>query len=297
MPDAYPTFVHLTDLHIGNPAVEDDHLYSDTSTTLRRILAEVKMLAPAPRFIVASGDLTNRGDAGSYEQLKSIIAEADLGIPVLYALGNHDKRAGFYSTMLGRTGDLDKPYDHAAVIDGIHIVVLDSSVPFKIGGHFEPGQIEWLTAELDQHPDVPKLIVIHHAPALDTEHPDLEWESLSFVDTERLRAALEGRNVIGVLSGHIHFDRVSNWHGIPVVVGIGQHAATDVLYLHEGLRMLSGASFAVGTVRPSGLTISFIPQPSERRELKVHTFDGMAEIIKRYEAEAAAAAASAIAAE
>lgn len=289
MSDASLTFVHLTDLHIGNPLVEDDHLYSDTATTLRRILAEVKTMVPAPRFVVASGDLTNQGDAGSYEELKAIIAEAELDVPVLYTLGNHDKRTGFYPVMLGRTEGLDKPYDHAQVIDGIHIILIDTSTPFKIGGHFEPGQIEWLIDELDRHPELPKLIVMHHAPALD-QRPELEWESLSIADTDRLRAALEGRNVLGILSGHIHFDRVSNWYGIPVVVGIGQHAATDVLYLHEGLRMVSGASFAVGTVRASGLTISFVPQPSERRELKVYTFAGMAELVKGYEAAAAVAA-------
>lgn len=290
MSDASLTFVHLTDLHIGNPLVEDDHLYSDTATTLRRILAEVKTMVPAPRFIVASGDLTNQGDAASYEQLKAIMAEAELDIPILYTLGNHDKRTGFYPVMLGRTEDLDKPYDHAQVIDGIHIILIDTSAPFKIGGHFEPGQVEWLTAELDRHPELPKLIVMHHAPALDAHRPELEWESLSIADTERLRGALDGRNVLGILSGHIHFDRVSNWYGIPVVVGIGQHAATDVLYLHEGLRMVSGASFAIGTVRPSGLTISFVPQPSERRELKIYTFAGMAELVKGYEAAAALAA-------
>jgi Icc protein len=64
------TFVHLTDLHVGNPAVQDDHLYSDTSATLARILAEIKLLQPQPKFIVASGDLTNRSDADSYEQLR-----------------------------------------------------------------------------------------------------------------------------------------------------------------------------------------------------------------------------------
>jgi hypothetical protein len=119
--------------------------------------------------------------------------------------------------------------------------------------------------------------------------PSMEWESLSFADTEDLRRAVAGKNVIGILSGHIHFDRVSHWHGIPVVVGIGQHAATDVLWLHEGLRMLSGASFAICTLRPSGLSITFAPQPSERRELHSFTFAGMAEMLKKYEASLVAA--------
>jgi len=284
------TFIHLTDLHVGNPAVPDDHLFSDTTTTLRRILAEVKTLVPQPKFIVASGDLTNRGDAGSYENLKSIVAEAGLDMPILYALGNHDRRDGFYPTMLGQTDSIDAPYDHAQVIAGIHVIVLDSSVPNKIGGSFEPGQLDWLKAELEAHADLPKLLVMHHAPALDTHNTDMEWESLSYADTEALRQAVAGKNVIGILSGHIHYDRVSNWYGIPTVVGIGQHAATDVLWLHEGLRMLDGAAFAIGTLRPSGLSITFAPQPATRHELHSFSFAGMAEMLKKYEADTAAAA-------
>jgi 3',5'-cyclic-AMP phosphodiesterase len=284
------TFIHLTDLHVGNPAVQDDHLYSDTSATLVSILDEIKLLQPQPKFIVASGDLTNRGDADSYEQLKRLMADAGLEMPVLYALGNHDRRDGFYPAMLGRADDMNAPYDHAQVIAGIHVIVLDSSVPGKVGGAFEAGQLKWLQAELESHAELPKLLVMHHAPALDLDKPSMEWESLSFADTEDLRRAVAGKNVIGILSGHIHFDRVSHWHGIPVVVGIGQHAATDVLWLHEGLRMLSGASFAICTLRPSGLSITFAPQPSERRELHSFTFAGMAEMLKKYEASTPVAA-------
>lgn len=282
------TFVHLTDLHVGNPAVPDDHLYSDTAATLATILAEIKTLVPQPKFIVASGDLTNRGDEGSYANLKAIIAEAGLTMPVLFALGNHDRRDGFYPAMLGRTDAGEAPYDHAQVIDGIHVIVLDSSVPNKIGGSFEPGQLDWLKAQLDEHAELPKLLVMHHAPALDA-NPDMEWESMTIADTEALRQAVAGKNVIGILSGHIHFDRVSNWHGVPVVVGIGQHAATDVTWLHEGLRMLSGASYAIGTLRPSGLSITFAPQPAERRELHSFTFAGMSEMLRKYEASLVAA--------
>ena len=167
------TFIHLTDLHIGNPAVPDDHLYSDTSTTLATILADIGKLEPKPKFIVASGDLTNRGDEASYAELKRIMAEAALDIPVLFALGNHDRREGFYPAMLGRTDGVTAPYDHAQVIDGIHIIVLDSSVPNRVGGSFEPGQLDWLIAELNQHAELPKLLVMHHAPSLDAA-PDME---------------------------------------------------------------------------------------------------------------------------
>lgn len=88
-------FVHLTDLHVGNPQVQDDDLYSETSATLSATLAQIKVLVPPPEFIVVSGDLTNRGDAGSYEELKRLMDEAELDVPVLFALGNHDRRDGF----------------------------------------------------------------------------------------------------------------------------------------------------------------------------------------------------------
>ncbi|MBN15889.1 MAG: phosphohydrolase [Pelagibacterium sp.] len=282
------TFVHLTDLHIGNPDIVDDHLFSDTTANLKALLADIKTLVPQPKFIVATGDLTNQGDTGSYRNLKAILDEAALEIPLFFALGNHDKREGFYTGMLGRTQDLAAPFFHAQVIDGIHLITLDSSAPGKVGGSIEPEQFAWLEGELDAHPDLPKLIAVHHAPALDEDRPDMEWESLTIADTRKLADLLAGRNILGILSGHIHFDRVSNWHGIPVVVGIGTHAATDVTYLHEGMRMVEGASLALGTIRPSGLTISFVPQPSQRRELNSFTFAGMAEMLRKYEATQAA---------
>lgn len=290
--EKHTTFVHLTDLHVGNPAVADEHLYSDTSATLAAILKDVKRLDPKPAFIIASGDLTNRGDAASYSELKRIFAEAELDIPVLYALGNHDTRPGFYETILGRSDDMLVPYDHDEVIDGIHIITLDTSVPGKVGGALEPGQVEWLKSTLEAHPDLPKLISMHHAPALDEDNLAMEWESLSCADTPVFRDLLRGHNVLGILSGHMHYDRVSNWHGIPVVVGIGQHSGMDVTYLHEGLRMVEAASFAIGTVRPSGLTLAFVPQATSRRELQKIQFSEMADLMRKFEASAPTAVAA-----
>ncbi|MDH7808716.1 MULTISPECIES: metallophosphoesterase [unclassified Rhizobium] len=285
----HPTFVHLTDLHIGAPELFDDHLLSDTSSTLAAILEDIKSIVPQPDFIVISGDLVNRGEIIDYEELQRIFHNAGLTMPVLFGLGNHDVRSNFYQTVLGRTSELAAPYDHDQVVSGIHVIVLDTSVPGRIGGNFEPGQLEWLTAALDRHPELPKLIAMHHGPALDEDDLVGQWETLSCVDTIALRSVLENRNVIGIVSGHVHFDRVSDWYGIPLIVGIGQHAATDVLQLHENLRMVSGSGFALCKLRPSGLTISFVPQPADRRELHVLPLATIAEIDMQRAAALAAA--------
>lgn len=265
------TFVHLTDLHIGDPA-QDDHLFSDTRSTLADIVRLVGTIQPKPSFVVASGDLSNRGDTESYVMLKELMSALDM--PVVYALGNHDTREGFYRGMFGREDDLAAPYDHDAVIDGIHVVAIDSSTPGFIGGSIDEAQFAWLAETLDRHPDLPKLIVSHHPPALGDEPDWAHWRTVHFDQSQRLADLLKGRNVIGILSGHIHHDRVSSWHGIPVVVGMGQHAATDILR-SDVLRMVRGSSFAIGTIRRSGLTVAFVPLPTDRAELNVYPLELM----------------------
>src|SRR5690606_17889564 len=89
----------------------------------------------------------------------------------------------------------------------------------------------------------------------------LHWRHIDHGHSMRLAQLLKGRNIVGILSGHIHHDRVSNWYGIPVVVGTGQHAATDILR-NDVLRMVRGSSFTIGTIRKSGLTVAFVPQPA-----------------------------------
>lgn len=262
------TFIHLTDLHVGTP--DDPHLFSDTLTTLQAVLDLVATVEPKPSFVVASGDLTNRGDAASFRVLREVMAQVD--VPVVYALGNHDTRPGFYAGMLDRDTDLDAPYDHDTVIDGIHIVTLDSSTPGQIPGSITPDQFAWLAEALDRHPELPKLIVSHHPPALGDEADWAHWRSIDFDQSQELARLLRGRNVVGILSGHIHHDRVSVWHGIPVIVGTGQHAATDILRT-DVLRMVRGASFGLGTIRRSGLTMAFVPMPSDRAELNVYPLE------------------------
>jgi 3',5'-cyclic AMP phosphodiesterase CpdA len=280
------TFIHITDLHVGNPVVPDSHLFSDTSATLARVLAMIGTMDQKPSFIIASGDLTNKGDVDSYRELARLMAATDL--PVVYALGNHDTRPGFYEGMLGRSTDLDQTYDHEQVIDGVHIITLDTTTPGQIGGTIEPEQFAWLEAALDTHADLPKLIVAHHAPALGDAAPWDHWRTIEFSQSQQLAELLKGRDVLAILSGHIHHDRFSVWHGIPVIVGMGQHAATDILTT-DVLRMVEGASFGIGTVRRSGLTMALVPLPQTRTELNRYDFT-----LLRQKQEAALAEATAV---
>lgn len=275
-------FIHLTDLHIVHPDHPTPKIHSDTSANLRAVVAQIAAMEPPPSFVAVSGDLTNHGDVESFRALRELMAP--LNVPVLYALGNHDSRAGFYAGLLGRDVSPDTLYDHEAVIDGVHIVTLDTSRRGRVGGSLDEAQLAFLDAALDRHPDLKKLVMFHHGPSLDLD-PVMEWESLRIADTERLAQVVKGRNVAGILTGHLHMDRVAHWHGIPVVLGMSLHCAMDPLNVgHGGFRMVSGTSFTLCELRNSGLTVTFAPQPSERSEKSVFTL----EQLRAYEASLAA---------
>ena len=112
------------------------------------------------------------------------------------------------------------------------------------------------------------------------------WRTVEFNQSQTLAALPKGRNVLAILSGHIHHDCFSVWHGSPVIVGMGQHAATDIL-TSDVQRMVEGLSFGIGTIRSSGLTMALVPLPQTRAELNRYDLK-----LLRQKQEAALAAAT-----
>ncbi len=270
------TFIQLTDLHVSHPEAGDNALLVDTAAVLDSVIARIRAMQPQPAFVVVSGDLTNKGDELSYalvdDKLKSI------GLPVFLALGNHDTREGFAAAGLGKKGASGAPYfyDHYDPDLGeAHIIVLDTLIPGKVGGTLDDGQFAFLAEALSRHADVPKIVVMHHPPALD-EKPQLGWESIDYAATEKLAAVLKGHNVAAILSGHIHLNRVCHWNGIPVIIPTGHHNTVDPLHT-EGLRLLEAAGFAICTLRPTGLTATMVAVPAGGRELRVIPTDTLKE--------------------
>lgn len=245
-------FIHLTDLHICHPDAGAPEHKADNPATLRKAVEIVNAMETPPDFVVASGDLTDLGDAQSYALFRDIVAP--LKPPLVMALGNHDKRAAFHS-VLGNNGS-DAPYYHDQVLGGLHVITLDTSIPEHVAGGICDAQFTFLEHALARHTDIPKLLVMHHPPRVD---PDgLPWGSIDADSTSRLAEALESHNVIGIMSGHIHINRMMHWNGIPIVVSGGLDTSVDLLETVD-LRLIEGTSFGICDWRPSGLGVSFVP--------------------------------------
>lgn len=258
-------FVLLSDLHVSDRPLAEAGLLTDTGTTLAEAVAAIVALDPQPAFVVMAGDLTNHGEPASYRKLARLLEP--LAAPRIMALGNHDTRAGFRAVMLPGNEAGEAPYCHDVVVGGVHVVVLDSSLPGRIAGALGPEQIAFLAEALEREPGLPKLVVCHHPPRLDGGEGG--WDSLDRDSSDRLAETIRGRGVAGILSGHVHFDSVIHWHGVPVVIGTGLHNAVDVSR-RGALRVVEGAGYTLCRLRPSGLAASFVPLTRSRRELVIH---------------------------
>ena len=258
-------FIHLTDLHIGDPAlgipapgeaeIGDPRPMTDTSARLSMALEKVAAMEVAPSFIVVTGDLSNHGELVSYQALKGLMAPVTL--PIVYTLGNHDDPAHAAEGLLGRAGD-DGPWDSDQVINGVHIIALDTSVPGRVGGALTEAQFEFLAEALGRSPDLPKLLMIHHPPTMGDDTPE---HDLGPEDSQKLGEMIRDSGVRAILCGHIHQSRVTVWHGIPVVVTAGLHAAIDPLSPAGTLSVNSGAAFAVCTLDDQGFSVNYVPLP------------------------------------
>ena len=253
-------FVHLTDLHVSHPEAADAGQIPDTPGALRNAIDVVNAMNPQPEFVVASGDLTNLGDEDSYRLLADILGS--LNAPLVTALGNHDKREGF-NAVFG-DGASDTPLQHDCVLGGLHIIVLDTLVPGHVAGRIGADAFDFLETALVRQNDLPKLLVMHHPPQVS---PDgLPWATIDADSTEKLAQILNTHHIAGILSGHIHVNRICHWNGIPVITNIGLNSTVDMLETSD-LRIVEGTAMGLCEWRDNGLSVSFAPLTPVAKEL------------------------------
>jgi 3',5'-cyclic AMP phosphodiesterase CpdA len=208
-------FIHLTDTHIKAPGAKA-FLNLDMSTKLRAVFAAVKELRIQPACFVISGDLTHEGDTADYQHLKTLVDEAaaEFGVPVLVALGNHDHRGPFREGYLGESPS-DKAYYFTTVVDGLRFIVLDSEISDegeKVEGKLDAVQLAWLKTQLTTSAPRGTILVLHHPPMRNAFRL---LDSHLLTNPDELAAVIQGSDVIGLLAGHIHFNSLGSFHGIP----------------------------------------------------------------------------------
>ncbi|MDH3234824.1 MAG: metallophosphoesterase, partial [Alphaproteobacteria bacterium] len=153
----------ISDMHINAPGTPS-MAGIDAIGNLERCVSAINTLDPAPDLILATGDLTKDGTAEEYTALLELLAP--LAAPLYAIPGNHDIR----ETMVGAFADAaylprDGGFLHY-VIEGhpLRLIALDTVVAMAPHGMLDEGRLDWLAARLDEAPEQPTVLVMHHPP-------------------------------------------------------------------------------------------------------------------------------------
>jgi len=204
---------HLSDIHID----AEDRSAGRTA----RVVAYLNGLPTPPAAVLITGDIADHGTEDEYERVRALVK---LPVPVLWAPGNHDDR-GPYRKVLD-DDDGDGPINRAHEIDGVLILMADSSIPGRNDGLLDDETLAWLDARLTERPDLPALIAFHHPPVV---------LGIPFVDNirqfeeERLAALVDRHpQVVALLCGHAHTPAATMFAGRPLLAAPGVVSTTTM---------------------------------------------------------------------
>ncbi len=249
--------LHLSDTHLLGGS---GPLYGtvDSAGRLRQILAEVEASHARPDALVFTGDLADKGEPAAYERLRSIVEPVAerAGARVIWAMGNHDDRAAFRTTLLDgvpSTAPVDVVYD----VNGLRIITLDSSVPGHHYGKITREQLDWLRAELATPALHGTLLSLHHPPVpcvLDLA------VLVELRDQAGLAEVLRGSDVRAILAGHLHYSTNAMFAGIPVSVASATCYTQDLMVPIGAMRAQDGAQgFNLVHIYPETIVHSVVP--------------------------------------
>ncbi|MBR0799393.1 phosphodiesterase [Bradyrhizobium jicamae] len=214
----------ISDLHIKPPGALA-YGRVDTAKALERCVATLNAFRPAADFVVISGDLVDTPTAEEYDHLKKLLAP--LEIPFAGIPGNHDSRP------LMRAAFPDAPYvqaigplDQQIEVNGVDLLLLDSSVPGKPHGNLEASTLGWLDATLATTPDRPALLFLHHPPFKGGIW-HMDQQDLFNADqlAEIVRRCPRAKRIA---CGHVHRSMLTAFAGLPTTICPAPNHAVDL---------------------------------------------------------------------
>lgn len=207
------TFVHISDTHI-HPARDYTGSLVDFSSRLptAALINAINILPAEVDFVLHTGDVVeDRHYAQTYEMAARVLSK--LNYPYYTIPGNHDDAKKLQHDLLKR--ETIKPtLDETFEVNGVQIMLLDSSSPGDASGYLMQEQLVWIEAELSKPDERPLVVALHHHP-LPTDAP---WmDNIKLINGDKLHALLlkVKDRLRGVFYGHIHLQSVTMRDGIP----------------------------------------------------------------------------------
>lgn len=196
-PDAPLRFAMVSDTHVN--------LTSTQSTTwLTQVYASIA--GRSPDLVLHCGDIVDTGLPDEINRYVQTVPDALRG-KIHYSPGNHDVRWDPSAKEEYHAHFGPAPYSFDA--GGVHFIGFDPTEVLQEPGHYGPGGLDWLAADLRAtHPGTPAFL-FQHFPMGNTFY---------YVDDQpAVLDKIADYNVRGIFAGHIHKEVVSKFNGLTQV--------------------------------------------------------------------------------
>jgi Icc protein len=187
--------------------VSDFHIDGGAERAARaeRVMGYLAALPRPVDAVLVTGDVADHGRPAEYQAARELLGGP---APVLICPGNHDRRASFRRVLLGDPDGGEGPVNQVHRLDGVTVLLCDSTVPGQDGGYLDDETIAWLDAALAAAPDGPALVAMHHPP-LPLGVPFVD--DIGQAGGDRLAEVVRRHDhVVAVLCGHAH-TAASTW--------------------------------------------------------------------------------------
>lgn len=214
-PAAKRVIAHVSDTHLLHGGAPLGGV-ADTVGALRQVVSQLERLGDRLDAIVVTGDVTDLGEPDAYRRVRELVdplADSS-GARVVWVMGNHDERGAFREGLLDEPAS-DEPVDRVVDLDGLRLVVVDTSVPGWHHGQLDPASLEWLDGVLAESAPDGTILAMHHAPLAT---PLALMDVLELRGQDALAEVVRGRDIRLILGGHLHYPTNGEFAGIPVSV-------------------------------------------------------------------------------
>lgn len=183
----------------------------DTAERLRRAVAHVNALPQAADIVLVTGDLGYDGTDEEYALLRPILDRLDA--PYFVIPGNHDERGAFRRAFADHAYlPADGEFLHYVLEDyPLRLIGLDTVRPGHLGGAMCRERRAWLEARLDEAPERPTIIFMHHPPFA---------IGMLMMDAMRCQGGRKMGEIVArhkqierILCGHVHRPAHIRWCG------------------------------------------------------------------------------------
>ncbi|GAA5018087.1 metallophosphoesterase [Kitasatospora paranensis] len=200
-----PLLAQISDLHLDGTR--------RTAERAARVMAYLESLTTPVDALLVTGDIADHGEIAEYEEAARLLAAP---FPVLTCPGNHDVRATYRKALLGEE-PADGPVNRLHLLDGLAVLMCDSTIPGHDEGLLDDETLGWIDANLKALPTGTSALIAFHQPPVAVHHPLPDASRLQQPDALTVLLG-DHPEVIAVLTGHAHTAGASVFAGRPLII-------------------------------------------------------------------------------